>query len=94
MSGCMPTYPGNEKWSRAERPLCLELDAGVAVYPRAVATAPRLPLLGLRDIAPGGLLRLNIDFQAAHGDHPNLAPILDVVTGYSPQDAAPNFSGA
>jgi hypothetical protein len=43
-------------------PFCLELDAGVAVYSRTMATAPRLPLLGLRALRLAGL-RLNIDCQ-------------------------------
>jgi hypothetical protein len=29
-------------------PFCLELDSGIAVYPRTLSAAPRLPVLGLR----------------------------------------------
>ncbi len=55
--------PGKREVAAGRAPFCLELDAGVAVYPRTVATAPRLPLLGLRALRLAGF-RLNIDFQA------------------------------
>jgi hypothetical protein len=58
-----PNVPGKPDLAASGAPFCLELDAGVAVYPRAMATAPRLPLLGLRAMRLGGL-RLNIDCQA------------------------------
>ncbi len=54
--------PGKREVAAGRAPFCLELDAGVAVYPRAMAMAPRLPLLGLRALRVSGL-RLNIDCQ-------------------------------
>jgi len=55
--------PEKREVATGPAPFCLELDAGVAVYPRAMATAPRLPLLGLRALRLAGL-RLIIDCQA------------------------------
>jgi hypothetical protein len=58
-----PNVPGKSHADAGGAPFCLELDAGVAVYPRAMATAPRLPLLGMRALRLAGL-RLSIDCQA------------------------------
>jgi hypothetical protein len=56
--------PRNEQGVRdrqADRePFCLELDSGIAVYPRAMSLAPRLPLLGLRALRWANL-HLTID---------------------------------
>jgi hypothetical protein len=41
-------------------PFCLELDSGIAVYPRAMPVAPRLPLIGLRALRWANL-HLTID---------------------------------
>lgn len=58
-----PNVRGKRDVAAGGAPLCLELDAGVAVYPRSAAAQPRLPLLGLRAMRLAGL-RLNIDCQA------------------------------
>jgi hypothetical protein len=54
--------PGNRDTFRNKPPFRLELDEGVAIYPRALTSAPRLPLLGLRALRVAGL-RLSIDGQ-------------------------------
>jgi hypothetical protein len=57
-----PNVPGKSHVAAEGAPYCLELDAGVAVYPRAMTNAPRLPLLGLRAMRLARL-QLNIDCQ-------------------------------
>ena len=54
---------GKTDLSAGRAPYCVELDAGVAVYPRATDTAPRLPLLGLRAMRLARF-RLGIDCDA------------------------------
>jgi hypothetical protein len=46
-------------------PFRLELQRGIAVYPRQTPNAPRLPLLGLRGLRRANL-QLAIDCQACH----------------------------
>ena len=55
-----PNLPGKREVASGRPPFCLELDEGIAVYPRAMTTAPRLPLLGLRALRLAGL-RLVVD---------------------------------
>jgi hypothetical protein len=55
--------PGKTDLAAGRAPVCVELDAGVAVYPRSMDTAPRLPLLGLRAMRLAGF-RLAIDCDA------------------------------
>jgi hypothetical protein len=55
-----PNEPGNRDAVTERPPYCLELDLGIAVYPRALTTAPRLPLLGLRALRLADL-HLTID---------------------------------
>jgi hypothetical protein len=55
--------PGERAPAVSRPPFRVEIGAGVAVYPRALTTAPRLPFLGLRALRVAGL-RLNIDGQA------------------------------
>ena len=54
---------GKTDLAAGRAPVCVELDAGVAVYPRSMDTAPRLPLLGLRAMRLAGF-RLAIDCDA------------------------------
>jgi hypothetical protein len=51
-----PNRSGERDTFADRPPSCLELDQGIAVYPQAMTTAPRLPLLGLR-----ALRRANLD---------------------------------
>lgn len=55
--------PGKSDLATGRAPVCVELDAGVAIYPRSMDTAPRLPLLGLRAMRLAGF-RLTIDCDA------------------------------
>jgi hypothetical protein len=55
-----PNVPGKTDLAAGRAPFCVELDAGVAVYPRSMDAAPRLPLLGLRAMRLAGF-RLSID---------------------------------
>jgi hypothetical protein len=55
--------PGITDLTAGRAPVCVELDAGVAVYPRSMNTAPRLPLLGLRAMRLAGF-RIAIDCDA------------------------------
>jgi len=50
-----PNIPGKRDVATGRSPFCLELDEGIAVYPRAMTAAPRLPLLGLRALRLAGL---------------------------------------
>ena len=43
-------------------PLSLEMDSGIAAYPKDTTTAPRLPLLGLRGLRRADL-QLHVDCQ-------------------------------
>jgi len=54
--------PGKRDIVTNKPPFRLELDEGVAIYPRTMTSAPRLPLLGLRALRVAGL-RLSIDGQ-------------------------------
>jgi hypothetical protein len=40
-----PNVPGKRDVATGRSPYCLELDEGIAVYPRSITMAPRLPLL-------------------------------------------------
>lgn len=52
-----PNQPGRREWGPG-KPFRLEMDRGIAVYPRSdVPAGPRLPLLGLP-----GLLKNKLDF--------------------------------
>jgi hypothetical protein len=53
--GSPPSDQPGKRDELAEPPFCLELEEGIAVYPRGVVQAPRLPLLGLRAIVRNGL---------------------------------------
>jgi hypothetical protein len=55
-----PNIPGKRDVSADRMPFCLEIDKGVAVYPKDMPHAPRLPLLGLRALRRANL-HLTID---------------------------------
>jgi hypothetical protein len=55
--------PGKTEIAAERVPFCVELDAGVAVYPRSMDKAPRLPLIGLRAMRMARF-RVNIDCDA------------------------------
>jgi hypothetical protein len=48
--------PGQRDQFLDRPPFCIELDAGIAVYPHGTPGAPRLPLLGLRALRRASLL--------------------------------------
>ena len=55
-----PNRPGMRSAHEKRRPLLLELDGGIAVYPDGVPNSARLPVLGLRALVRNEL-RLTID---------------------------------
>jgi hypothetical protein len=57
---------GGRRELRAEEPVKLTLDEGIAVYPADGSNYPRLPLLGLRAIIENKL-NLVIDGKRQHG---------------------------
>jgi hypothetical protein len=57
-----PNRPGERDWFVDRPPFRLRLEQGVAVYPRGMLAAPRLPLLGLRALEWSNL-RLSIDCE-------------------------------
>ena len=59
--------PGRRDDFRNAPAFGLELDEGIAVYPRGTAGAPRLPVLGLRALRQAGL-QLHIDCRTCHVD--------------------------
>ena len=57
-----PNQPGQRDQLADRPPFRLKLEAGIAIYPRGMATAPRLPLLGLRGLE-WSKLHLTIDCE-------------------------------
>lgn len=57
-----PNQPGRRDPDFRRRPFRLAIESGIAIYPRGMPAAPRLPLLGLRGLEGAGL-RLAIDCE-------------------------------
>jgi hypothetical protein len=57
-----PNRPGERDPFANGPPFRLQLESGIAIYPRGMGTAPRLPLLGLRGLEPSNL-HLSIDCE-------------------------------
>jgi hypothetical protein len=57
-----PNRSGERDQFANQPPFRLQLESGIAIYPRGMRTAPRLPLLGLRGLEPSKL-HLTIDCE-------------------------------